>query len=99
VLISGVLLALALVVVQLGGRALKLPAGEVTAARYCGATKSLASGVPIAAVLFAGQPVSIILLPIMIYHQLQLVVCAILAQRTANAAMPAGASPAFSSAR
>jgi len=87
--ISAVLLAVVMLLVELAGRALSLPPAAVTAARYCGATKCLASGVPIATVLFAGQPVSLILLPIMIYHQLQLIVCAILAQRSANALQPA----------
>src|SRR5690606_9776230 len=48
---------------------------------FCGSTKSLASGVPIANILFVGQPISLIVLPLMLYHQLQLFVCAVIAQR------------------
>ncbi|NLU84315.1 bile acid:sodium symporter family protein [Rhodococcus sp. HNM0569] len=48
---------------------------------FCGSKKSLASGLPMAAVLFAGGPVGLIVLPLMVFHQLQLIVCAIVAQR------------------
>ena len=51
---------------------------------FCGSKKSLASGLPMASVLFAGQSVGLIVLPLMIFHQIQLVVCAILARRYAD---------------
>ncbi|MDB5622853.1 MAG: bile acid:sodium symporter, partial [Devosia sp.] len=51
---------------------------------FCGSTKSLASVVPIATALFDGGPVSLIILPLMLYHQIQLIVCAIIAQRMAG---------------
>jgi sodium/bile acid cotransporter 7 len=47
----------------------------------CGTQKSLVSGVPMARVLFAGPEVGLTLLPMMIYHQLQLMVCAVVARR------------------
>lgn len=47
----------------------------------CGSKKSLASGVPIANVLFAGQAVGPIVLPVMIFHQMQLMIGAFIAQR------------------
>ncbi|MFJ6572057.1 bile acid:sodium symporter family protein [Streptomyces sp. NPDC091292] len=50
------------------------------AAVLCGSQKSLASGLPMAAVLFGGQA-ALIVLPLMAYHQLQLVICAGLARR------------------
>jgi len=53
---------------------------------FCGSKKSLATGVPIAKVLFAGGSLGAIVLPIMIYHQLQLIVCAMVAQRYAQRA-------------
>jgi solute carrier family 10 (sodium/bile acid cotransporter), member 7 len=53
---------------------------------FCGSQKSLVAGVPMANVLFAGPTVGIVLLPIMIYHQLQLLICAWLARRYAAAA-------------
>lgn len=49
---------------------------------FCGSTKSLASGVPIANTLFSSATLSLIILPLMIYHQVQLIVCAIIAQRS-----------------
>lgn len=55
---------------------------------FCGAQKSLAAGLPMAAVLFTGQGAGLILLPLMLYHQLQLVVGAGLAKRLA---VPEGA--------
>jgi solute carrier family 10 (sodium/bile acid cotransporter), member 7 len=54
---------------------------------FCGSKKSLASGLPMASVLFAGQSVGLILLPLMLFHQIQLMVCAALARRYAAAPM------------
>ncbi|HNO88768.1 MAG TPA: bile acid:sodium symporter [Rhodocyclaceae bacterium] len=51
--------------------------------QFCGATKSLASGLPMAGVMFAGPQVGLIVLPVMLYHQLQLFVCSLLANRYA----------------
>ena len=48
---------------------------------FCGAQKSLVSGVPMARVLFTGPDVGAAVLPMMIYHQLQLMACAWLARR------------------
>jgi solute carrier family 10 (sodium/bile acid cotransporter), member 7 len=59
------------------------------AAVFGGSKKTLASGVPMARLIFAGNPgLSLILLPIMIYHPLQLVVCGWLAGRLAVRATP-----------
>ncbi|MFZ6846850.1 bile acid:sodium symporter family protein [Undibacterium sp. RuRC25W] len=51
---------------------------------FCGSKKSLASGVPMAKVLFSSSSVGLVLLPLMLFHQLQLMVCAVLAQRYAK---------------
>lgn len=48
---------------------------------FCGSKKSLASGLPMAAVLFAGQQTGLIILPLMLFHQIQLIVCAVIAGR------------------
>ena len=53
---------------------------------FCGSKKSLASGIPMAKVLFASHAVGAIVLPLMLFHQMQLMVCAVLAQRYARAA-------------
>jgi len=51
---------------------------------FCGSNKSLATGIPIAQMLFAGPAVGAIVLPLMMYHQIQLFACALLAQRYAG---------------
>jgi sodium/bile acid cotransporter 7 len=56
---------------------------------FCGSKKSLASGIPMANILFPGHPVGLLVLPLMLFHQIQLFACAALAQRYARrAAMP-----------
>ncbi len=51
---------------------------------FAGSKKSLATGVPMANVLFATSTVGMIILPLMLFHQIQLMVCAVLAQRYAR---------------
>lgn len=51
---------------------------------FCGSKKTLASGVPMAQILFIGQPLGMILLPIMIFHQIQLMVCGVVANYWSN---------------
>ncbi len=53
------------------------------AAVFCGSKKSLASGLPMAAVLFPPDRASALVLPLMLFHQLQLMACAFLARRYA----------------
>ena len=60
-------------------------ADEITIV-FCGSKKSLASGIPMAKVLFASHAVGAIVLPLMLFHQMQLMVCAVLAQRYARRA-------------
>lgn len=52
---------------------------------FCGSKKSLATGVPLAGVLFAQAQVGAVILPLMFFHQIQLMVCAVLARRFARA--------------
>ena len=51
---------------------------------FCGSKKSLVTGVPMANILFPASLVGVVILPIMLFHQLQLLVCATLAQRYAE---------------
>lgn len=51
---------------------------------FCGSKKTLASGVPMAKIIFAGQPFGLILLPLMLFHQIQLITCGILAHKLSN---------------
>ena len=81
-------LALAMAAMVLSGRLLGLPEEDRAALFFCGSTKSLASGLPIATALFAPERVGAIVLPLMIFHMLQLLVCAFLAQRAVRQAVP-----------
>jgi len=53
---------------------------------FCGSKKSMASGIPMAKILLAGQAggLGALVLPLMIFHQLQLMVCAVVARRYAR---------------
>lgn len=51
------------------------------AIQFCGTKKSLATGLPMAAVLFAGQPIGLIVLPLMVFHMAQLIACGWIAGR------------------
>ena len=54
---------------------------------FAASKKSLATGVPMAQVLFAGMAsMGTLILPLMLFHQIQLMVCTVMAQR--YAAMP-----------
>ena len=51
---------------------------------FCGSKKSMATGIPMASVLFAGGAVGPAILPLMVFHQIQLMVCAVMAQQYAT---------------
>ncbi len=53
--------------------------GDVIAIEFCGTKKSLASGLPMAAVIFGGANLGLLILPLMIFHQVQLMMCSWLA--------------------
>lgn len=80
---SAVLLALALAISTFAARRLGFNKEDEIAIVFCGSKKSLASGVPMANVLFASHAVGAIVLPLMLFHQIQLMICALLAQRYA----------------
>ena len=68
-------------------------ADEITIV-FCGSKKSLASGIPMAKVLFPAQSVGAIVLPLMLFHQMQLMVCAVLAARYRRRVdVPAASAP------
>jgi sodium/bile acid cotransporter 7 len=90
--ITALLLIVALVLTVRFARLLRLPQDDEIAGVFCGSTKSLANGIPIAKVLFASQPgIGMIVLPLMVYHPLQLVACTWLAKRYAGRRQNAGA--------
>ncbi len=57
---------------------------DVIAIQFCGTKKSLATGLPMANVLFAGSPIGLMVLPLMLFHQAQLMACGSLAARYAT---------------
>lgn len=82
---SALLFAIVLSLTRLLGRLLGLPIEDRIAAVFCGSKKTLASGVPMAHLIFGANPaLGLILMPIMIYHPLQLAVGGVLAQRWAG---------------
>lgn len=76
-----VILALALGLSALAGRMFGFNLPDRITLLFCGSKKSLASGIPMAQVLFAGHAVGAIVLPLMLFHQIQLMVCGVLAAR------------------
>lgn len=82
--VSAILLAIMMLLTTYGSRLLGFSKEDEITIVFCGSKKSLASGVPMAKVLFAGHPIGMLVLPLMLFHQLQLMVCAVLAQRYAK---------------
>ncbi|MFX0576506.1 bile acid:sodium symporter family protein [Nocardia nepalensis] len=80
------ILAIVLTVTTFGSRLLGFSRPDQIVAIFCGSKKSLATGLPMASVLFAGHSVGLIVLPLMVFHQIQLLTCTVLAQRYARSA-------------
>jgi sodium/bile acid cotransporter 7 len=94
---AAVLFALVVALMVLPGRAIGLGRGDLIAALFCGSTKSLATGVPMAKLMFGQMPaLGLILAPLMVYHLFQLTASSIIARRFAvtAAALPARSGPA-----
>ena len=79
--LSVAMLALVLLFTWAIGRWMGLPKEDAIVLQFCGSKKSLATGIPIAGVLFPASAVGPILLPVMLFHQIQLMACAVLARR------------------
>jgi sodium/bile acid cotransporter 7 len=82
-ILAGLLTLVLVITGAFARRVLRLGIEDEIVVQFCGSKKSLASGLPIASVLFAGPQLGLIVLPLMLFHQLQLVVCAVLARRYA----------------
>jgi sodium/bile acid cotransporter 7 len=81
IICAAILLWGATVCIQVAAKRLGFARGDQICTVFCASQKSLASGAPIAAILFGGSPaLSIILLPIMVYHLLQLIIGSIMAR-------------------
>jgi sodium/bile acid cotransporter 7 len=83
VVVCALLLAIVLGVTVIVARRLGFNRADEIVIVFCGSKKSLASGVPMAGVLFPLAQVGMIVLPLMLFHQIQLMVCAALARRYA----------------
>jgi sodium/bile acid cotransporter 7 len=81
--LDAVVLAAALLVTTLAARSLGFLREDEIAIVFCGSKKSLASGVPMAGVLFPAAMVGPLIVPLMLFHQMQLMVCAVMARRYA----------------
>ncbi|QRP48667.1 bile acid:sodium symporter family protein [Amycolatopsis sp. FDAARGOS 1241] len=79
-----VLLAAVLTATSVGARLLGFDRADRITIVFCGSKKSLASGLPMATVLFGHGQVGLIVLPLMLFHQIQLIVCAAMARRYAR---------------
>ncbi|MFV3126887.1 bile acid:sodium symporter family protein [Niveispirillum sp. KHB5.9] len=87
VALLSILLASVLIITGFAARRiLRFSRQDEIVLQFCGSKKSLASGLPMASILFAGPQVGIIVLPLMLFHQLQLLVCATLARHYASRA-------------
>ena len=78
---SLLLLAVVLLINLLAARLFGFKRADEITILFCGSKKSLANGVPMANILFPAAAVGIIVLPLMVFHQVQLMVCSFIAQR------------------
>jgi sodium/bile acid cotransporter 7 len=91
--VCAVILTIVINATTWSARALGFSREDEIAIVFCGSKKSLASGVPMAGVLFPAAAVGAMIVPLMLFHQMQLMVCAVLARRYA-ASRPAPQSDA-----
>jgi len=82
--LCGLLLAVVLAATAFAARALGFSKADEIAIVFCGSKKSLASGAPMAGVLFPAATAGVALLPLMLFHQIQLMACAVIAQAYAR---------------
>jgi len=95
--VDALLLAVVLAAATAAARRLGFDRADEVATVFCASKKSVINGVPMAKLIFgSSHALGLILLPVMIYHQIQLLVCAVLARRYAQgpAPQPAGSSSA-----
>lgn len=79
ILVCSVLLTIVMLLALLIPKWLGFSTADQRTIFFCGSKKTLASGVPMAQILFIGQPLGMIVLPIMLFHQIQLMVCGMIA--------------------
>ncbi|MEU2230475.1 bile acid:sodium symporter family protein [Streptomyces vietnamensis] len=87
--VEAVLLAVMLALTWYGAGRLGFDRADRIAIQFAGSKKSLAAGLPMASVLF-GPQASLAVLPLMLFHQMQLMVCAVIAKRRSRDPEAAG---------
>ncbi|WP_180989580.1 bile acid:sodium symporter family protein [Streptomyces cahuitamycinicus] len=92
VAVEAVILAVMLLLTWYGGKALRFGRADRIAIQFAGSKKSLAAGLPMASVLFGAQA-ALAVLPLMLFHQMQLIVCAVIAKRRAREAAAEVSAP------
>jgi len=81
VLVSVALLAAIVTLATIAARHLGFTRPDEVAIVFCGSMKSLVTGMPMANVLFPGAQAGILVIPLIVFHQVQLLACAVLARR------------------
>lgn len=89
-ILSAVILSIAVAATTFGGRLAGFSRADRVALVFCGSKKSMITGIPMAGVLFPPALVGGLILPLMIFHQMQLMLCAVLARRYAAQAAAKG---------
>lgn len=84
ILVCIVLLAVVMLVVTWLARRFGFSKPDEITIVFCGSKKSLATGIPLAHVLIPAASISMVVLPLMLFHQIQLIVCAVIAGRYAR---------------
>ncbi|MDR2300674.1 MAG: bile acid:sodium symporter [Deltaproteobacteria bacterium] len=84
IVLCSVLLSLALLGTFAAGKLLKFPRADKIVILFCGSKKSLVAGVPMANIIFTPALASVIILPLMIFHQIQLLACSYIARKLAD---------------
>lgn len=84
---SIILLTIVLLITTYSSRLLGFSKEDEITIVFCGSKKSLASGIPMASVIFPMSITGIMILPLMIFHQVQLMICAVLASHYAKRKM------------
>lgn len=80
VVLNLVMLAIVLFFTTTVSCLLRFPVEDEIAIVFCGSKKSMASGLLMANIIFPASTVGLIVLPLMLFHQMQLMVCAALAR-------------------
>lgn len=82
--VCAILLAIVMCLLKFFSKKLGFNQADQITILFCGSKKTLASGVPMAKIIFSGQPFGLILLPLMLFHQIQLIICGIIASHFAK---------------